>query len=160
MYTEIIEDILRASKMAKKLGIDNILQPGLVKEMIIADLLNHTIILTKHDADAHHPNNPQEKYEYLSCKEGGSGQMDRMFKSPPDKRKRSILRITRNDKIYYAVFYKNDQTKCKEIYEIEPSIMLKEANRQLDACSNDIAHLGFSIKWAKNNGIIVYENKS
>tara|TARA_Y100000034_G_C6711853_1_gene314500 strand:- start:69 stop:551 length:483 start_codon:yes stop_codon:yes gene_type:complete len=158
MYTEIIESIIQASKSARKLGIDNILQPGLVKEMIIADILNHKIILTKHDADAYNPTNPNEKYEYLSCKEDGSGQMDRMFKSPVEKRNKSLQRITRNSKIYYAVFFKNNQTKCKIIYEIEPSVMVIESNRQLDASSNQISHLGFSIKWAKNNGKVVYEN--
>jgi hypothetical protein len=157
-YNNIVEDIIKASESARKIGITNILQPGLVKEMIIADILNHKIILTKHDADAHHPNDPTEKYEYLSCKEGGSGQLDRMFKTPIDKREKSLDRISRNSMIYYAVFYKSNQIKCKVIYKIEPSIMLQEANRQLDASSNDIAHLGFSISWVKKNGTVVYED--
>jgi hypothetical protein len=81
-----------------------------------------------------------------------------MFKTPIEKRKKSLDRITRNSMIYYAVFYKSNQIKCKIIYKIEPLVMLQEANKQLDASSNDIAHLGFSISWAKKNGTVVYED--
>ena len=56
-----------------------------------------------------------EKYEYLSCKEGGSGH-DRMFKEPADKRAESLTRITRNSKFYFAVFYAANQARCKIIY--------------------------------------------
>ena len=64
--------------------------------MIIADPLGHDLITSKRDADACDPNDPTIKYEYLSCKEGGSGQLDRMFKEPPEKRAESLARITRN----------------------------------------------------------------
>lgn len=42
-------------------------------------------------------------------KEGGTGQLDRMFKEPEDRRQESLHRIWRNNKIYYAVFYKNNR---------------------------------------------------
>lgn len=150
---------MRASDLARSLGIANLLQPGLVKEMIIADILGHELIHSKRDADAHAPGNPNEKYEYLSCIEGGSGQIDRMFKEPPEKRTESLNRITRNSKVYFAVFYADIQTRCKVIYEIEPSVMLKEAERQLDGSRNAISHIGFGIRWVRRNGKIVYENQ-
>ena len=90
IYRKIIELILRAAELARTVSIHNILQPGLVKEMIIADILGHELIITKRDADARDPNDPAILYEYLSCKEGGSGQLDRMFKAPPEKRKESL----------------------------------------------------------------------
>jgi len=46
---------VKLQKIAKELGIVNLLQPGLIKEMIIADLLNHEIIIAKRDSDAHTP---------------------------------------------------------------------------------------------------------
>ena len=101
---------MNAADLARSIGISNLLQPGLVKEMIIADLLGHELIHSKRDADAHAPGNPNEKYEYLSCKEGGSGQLDRMFKEPANKRAESLTRITRNSKVYFAVFYASNQT--------------------------------------------------
>jgi hypothetical protein len=121
--------------------------------------LGHELIHTKRNADAHALSNPNVFYEYLSCKEGGSGQLDRMFRSPPDKRVESLARITRNSMIYFAVFYANEQTKCKVIYEIKPDILLMETERQLDRSSNTISHVGFTEAWAKENGKIVYRDK-
>ena len=157
VYRSIVELVLRASDIARTVGISNLLQPGLVKEMIIADILGHELIHSKRDADAHAPGDPDEKYEYLSCKEGGSGQLDRMFRDPPEKREESLRRITRNSKIYLAVFYAENQTRCKIIYELEPDVVLAEANRKLDRSRNSIAHIGFSIRWAADNGKIVFQ---
>ena len=150
VYRRIIELILEASELARSVGISNLLQPGLAKEMIIADILGHELIHSKRDADAHALGNPNERYEYLSCKEGGSGQLDRMFKEPPDKRTESLTRITRNSKIYYAVFYADNQTRCKVIYELEPDAVLEEAERQLDRSRNTISHVGFGIRWVRS----------
>lgn len=155
-YQQIIALIVRAADLARKVGINNLLQPGLVKEMIIADHLGHQLITKKHDADACSKENPNILYEYLSCKEGGSGQFDRMFKEPPERRKRSLQRIRRNHKIYFAVFYKDKQTKVKTIYEIEPRKLVKETERQLNISRNAISHVGFREPWARENGTIVY----
>ena len=160
IYRKIIEFVLKAADLARSIGISNLLQPGLVKEMIIADILEHELIHSKRDADAHAPGNPAEKYEYLSCKEGGSGQLDRMFKEPPGKRAESLSRIRRNRKVYFAVFYEANQTKCKVIYEIEPKTVIEETERQLDRSRNDISHVGFSEEWARKNGRVVYQDKS
>ena len=157
-YRKIIELVLEAAKLARSVGIPNLLQPGLVKEMIIAEHLGHILIKTKRDADAHAPDDPNEKYEYLSCKEGGSGQLDRVFKEPTEKRAESLARITRNTKIFFAVFYENDQTRCKIIYELPVTDVLEETERQLDRSGNKISHVGFSEKWAQEHGKIVYQD--
>ena len=158
VHREIIRLVIQAAELAQSVGIDNLLQPGLVKEMIIADILGHELIRSKRDADAHALGNPDEKYEYLSCKEGGSRQLDRMFKEPPDKRAESLIRITRNAKFYYAVFYSTNQAKCKVIYELDTHTVLAEAERQLDRSRNAISHVGFPIRWARENGQVVYED--
>lgn len=158
VYQQIIDLVIEASRLAQSIGISNLFQPGLIKEMIIADHLGHQIIYSKQDADACSYDNPDEKYEYLSCKEGGSGQLDRMFSRPSDKRAESLSRITRNSKVYFAVFYADNQSKCKVIYELEPDVVLAETNRKLDRSRNAISHVGFSIKWARNNGKVVYED--
>ncbi|HBT75967.1 MAG TPA: hypothetical protein DEB39_03380 [Planctomycetaceae bacterium] len=159
IYHKIIDLVLKAAKLARAVGINNLLQPGLVKEMIIADILGRELITTKRDADAHAIGNPNEKYEYLSCKKGGSGQLDRMFKAPKEKRKESLERITRNHRIYFAIFYEEEQTKCKVIYEILPDVMVAETERQLDRSSNAISHVGFTEAWARENGKIVHQDK-
>lgn len=158
IYRQIIDLVLRASRLAQSIGINNLLQPGLIKEMIIADHLGHRLIHSKRDADACSFDNPNEKYEYLSCKEGGSGQLDRMFSRPPEKRAESLSRITRNFKVYFAVFYADNQARCKVIYELEIDTVLAETNRQLDRSRNAISHVGFPIRWARENGIVVYED--
>ena len=159
IYRKIIELIRRAADLARSVGIPNVLQPGLVKEMIIADILGHTLITTKRNADACDSDNPDILYEYLSCKEGGSGQFDRMFKKPPSKREESLNRIRRNKKIYFAVFYADNQTKVKVIYALDPDVVVTETERQLDRSRNAISHVGFSEAWVKCNGLIVYQDK-
>lgn len=160
VYRKIVALVVKASELARTVGIHNLLQPGLVKEMIIADILGHELITTKRDADARDPKHPEIVYEYLSCKEGGSGQLDRMFKEPEDKRQESLNRIWRNAKIYYAVFYATNQTKAKIIYELEPKAVVEETERQLDRSRNAISHVGFSEKWVRENGKVVYEDSN
>jgi hypothetical protein len=159
LFRKIIELVVKAAELARSVGIPNLLQPGLIKEMIIADTLGHELIPTKRGADAHDPTDPNIKFEYLSCKEGGSGQFDRMFKEPPEKRAESLRRITRNRRIYFAVFYKENQIKLKVIYELDPSVVVKETQRQLDRSHNAISHVGFSEAWARDNGTVVFQHQ-
>jgi hypothetical protein len=157
-HKEIVDLVLRAAEIARTAGIDNILQPGLVKEIIMADILGHNVITSKRGADACDANDPTIQYEYLSCKEGKSGQLDRMYKEPPAKRVESLKRIWRNKKVFLAVFFKTNQTKVKIIYELEPSVVVAETERKLDRSKNTISHVGFSETWAKQNGVVVYED--
>ncbi len=53
---------------------------------------------------------------------------------------------------------KNNQTKVKIIYEIEPLCLIKETERQLDRSRNAISHVGFSESWVRANGNIVYQD--
>lgn len=155
---QIIILIRKAQKLALSIGIPNILQPGLVKEMIIAEILGHNLISSKRDADACDKHDPSVKHEYLSCYESGTGQLDRMFKEPKEKRLESLQRITRNKMIYFAIFYKNDPLKIKNIYAIEPLVLMKETERQLDRSRNTISHVGFSEEWSEKNGNLVYHD--
>jgi hypothetical protein len=56
------------------------------------------------------------------------------------------------------VFFKTNQTKVKIIYELEPSVVVAETERKLDRSKNTISHVGFSETWAKQNGVVVYED--
>lgn len=159
IYRQIIDLVLKAAQLARSVGITNLLQPGLVKEMIIADILGHELIPSKRDADAHEPGKPDVKYEYLTCKEGGTGQLDRMFKEPPEKRAESLFRITRNRKVFFAVFFSDNQTKVKTIYELDPEDVVQETQRQLDLSRNVISHVGFTEDWARRKGKVVYGDR-
>ena len=158
IYRKIIDLVLQAAEIARSVGIANVLQPGLIKEMIIANHLGHELIITKRDADACDPEDSSILYEYLSCKEGGTGQFDRMFKEPEDKHIKSLNRIWRNKKIYFAVFYADEQTRVKIIYELDPEVVVAETERQLNASRNSISHVGFSEAWVCRHSRIVYQD--
>lgn len=153
---ENIEDIVallkQAQDMATKLGYTNLFQPGMAKELIIAAKLGHICHKTKHEADAWDPKDPSKKYEYLSCWEGGTFQLDRMFKYPEDKKERSMSRITRNDSFFCVVFKREAPLEISEIFEIPVPAIVKETERQLAASTNEISHVGFTINWARQNG--------
>ncbi|MBI5384097.1 MAG: hypothetical protein HZA90_05360 [Verrucomicrobia bacterium] len=153
---QIVSYIRKAQEIAAQYGFKNLLQPGLVKELEVADILGHEVHRTKHEPDAYDPANPSRKFEYLSCFAGGTFQLDRMFKSPPDKRAKSLERITRNSAIYCAVFDEESPLDVIVIYEVAVEVILREAERQLDASRNAISHVGFTIKWAEQNGRVVY----
>lgn len=155
---QIVSLLKQAQKIAAELGFLNLFQPGLAKEMITASILNHEVHTTKHEADAWDPTNPDIKYEYLSCWEGGTFQLDRMFKYPEDKKQKSLQRIIRNDCFFCVVFKKESPLDVKTIYKISTQDILQEAERQLHASSNDISHVGFTIKWAREYGEVVYSN--
>lgn len=158
--SQIVHLVKQAFELAKSVGIPNLLQPGLVKEMIIAEILGHEVIVSKRDADARDPDNPNITYEYLTCKEGGSGQLDRMFKHPPEKREQSLQRITRNSKVYLAIFYADNQIKVRSIYEVEPKVLAQEAIKRLERSTNQISHFGISEAWARRNGTLVFRDNS
>lgn len=155
---QIVHHIKLAQAIATNHGYGNLLQPGMVKELIIGDILGHEVHKTKHDADAWDPNDRTRLYEYLTCYESGTFQLDRMFKNPSEKRQRSLERINRCHKFYCAIFAKNEPLTVKEIYEVGIEAILSSTNRQLDNSSNDISHICFTISWVKQNGIKVYPN--
>ena len=157
---QIIAYVRQAQEIAAQHGFKNLLQPGLVKELVVADILGHEVHRTKHEPDAFDPANPSRKFEYLSCFEGGTFQLDRMFKSPADKRLKSLERIKRNAAIYCAVFDEGSPLDVLVIYEVPVEAMLREAERQLDASRNEISHVGFTIKWAQQNGNVVHTKQA
>ena len=50
--SQIVGYIKKAQEIAAQHGYKNLLQPGLVKELIIGDILGHQVHRTKHEADA------------------------------------------------------------------------------------------------------------
>jgi len=154
----IIRLAKRLSSLSSKIGIPNIFQPGLIREIIIADILDHTILPGKRGPDAMSmtPTGKPRYYEYLTCLEGGSGQIDRVFRKG-SKRRRSLNRILRNKWIYLAIFDKNDNLKCVKIYRLSPKRVVRHIKRQLIHSRNEISHVTVTEKWAKRRGKIVWK---
>ena len=151
--SEIINLLKKAQKLATSIGINNILQPGVIKELIIAEILGHTLIPQKDLPDA--KDNQNHYYEYLSSinrknvktNKGSSFQIDRLTKS-------NLKRIIRNSGFYFAFF--EDHLTVEEIYRLETADVLKEVKRQLRLCKNKIGHINFLTKWVKMTGKRIY----
>ena len=156
---KIISLFKEAQQIASEYGWNNIAQPGLVKEMIIADILGHQVHKTKHDPDAFEYNNPDIRCEYLTCNNKGSFQIDRFFKHPPEKKAKSMERITRNSKIYCVVFDSKSTLDVVKIIDVDINIFIDEVERQLESSSNDISHIGVPISWAEKNGKTIFKKE-
>jgi len=126
----------------------DVLTPGFLKEWVISEILGHKCHKTKHGPDATSLDN-NEIYEYLSCKEGGSFQLDRIHEN-------NLHRITRNDKFFFASFNKSSGLECVKIWKCDMSVVLKEAKIKISTMSKSSNHIGFSETWVKNNCEIVY----
>jgi hypothetical protein len=149
----ILWNLLEAQKIARtKLNINNILQPGIVKELMMARILGHRLVRKKRDPDA--VDAESNYYEYLCSvirktkdNRGSSFQIDRVTL-------RNLNRITRNKCFYFGFF--RDHLNIEEIWRVETSTVLKEVTRQLKSCKNPIAHVNFLTRWVHSVGKRVY----
>ena len=150
----LIELLQHAQHIAlEKHGISNILQPGVVKELMMAEVLGHELVPQKDSADA--KDQQGNTFEYLASikrigvktNRGCSFQMDRMTRE-------NLHRVTRNSAFYFGVF--SNHLTLTEIWRVEIPVMLAEVERQLDRCKNNIAHVNFLLRWLETNGERVY----
>lgn len=142
---DIVAHIRAAQELATELGIPNILQPGLVKELILAEALGHTPITSKASADAR--DEQGHLYEYLcSLSKSNNFQIDRVTQGNRE-------RITRNEAFYFAFF--GDSITLGEVYRVETSVVVREAERQLTRSRNKISHLNLTGAWVRRNGVRV-----
>ncbi len=136
-----------AQALASALGVKNLFQPGIAKEMVIADVLGHVLIPAKREADA--KDEDGNVYEYLSALRGGTFQIDRLYEA-------NLYRITRNAAIFCATFSPDEALRIEEIHRVETDTFLREARRQLKASKNAISHVGVSAAWVRKNGTRVF----
>jgi hypothetical protein len=136
-----------------KLGFEqDLLTPGFLKEVIIGGHLGHHVHRTKHGPDAYSDDSEDaECYEYLSCKQGGTFQLDRIHED-------NLYRITRNDAFFFALFSKENALEAVQIYRIETDVVLAEAKRKIANMSASSKHIGYGLKWTKANGTLVWPN--
>lgn len=155
MSTSELFDLLKeAQRIAlKKHGVRNILQPGIIKELMMAEILGHDLIPQKDSADA--KDKTGNTYEYLASirrvdvmtNKGCSFQMDRITRN-------NLHRVTRNNAFYFGIF--KDHLEVEEIWKVESPVVLSEVKLQLKKCRNDIAHINFLLRWLEENGAKVF----
>jgi len=127
----------------------DLLTPGFIKEWLVSDILGHKCHKTKHGADATSMDGT-EKYEYLSCKEGGTFQLDRIHEG-------NLHRIERNDAFFFALFDKDNGLECLKIWKGPTSAVLMECRDKFRTMSQSSNHIGISRKWVINHCELVYE---
>ena len=148
---EFFSLVSRLNELKNEMGFEqDLLTPGFIKEVIIASKLNHYVHRTKHGPDAYSDSSESVSYEYLTCKKGGSFQLDRIHEG-------NLHRIERNDKFYFSSFNK-DGISLEEVYEVETDKVLTEGKVKIKNMSPTSKHIGFSLTWVKNNGKLVYES--
>lgn len=155
MTTHNLFELLKtAQQLARdKYHVTNILQPGVIKELMMAEILGHELIPSKGAADA--KDKQGGTYEYLASikrinvatNRGCSFQLDRVTSN-------NLRRVTRNKAFYFGIFL--NHLEIDEIWRVEIPVVLEEVKRQLANCKNDIAHVNFLLKWLQNNGKRVY----
>ena len=160
--SEIVSLAEKLQELCSELGF-NAFQPGAIKELKTATILGHDWIRSKAQADAC-SDGGKLLYEYLSAAEGGSGQIDRVFRDGPGKNRekhlKSMRRISRNE-AFFLVYTDKDPTRPLDIlriYRVPTSEIEKEAVRKLSVSKNDISHLGFDENFAKAHGKLVFGN--
>ena len=144
---ELLVETLNDFKNEKGFEQD-LLTPGFLKEWQVSELLGHICHKTKHGADATNQEGT-ENYEYLSCKDGGSFQLDRIHKG-------NLHRIERNTKFFFALYDKENGLKCSKIWEVDATVVLAEAKVKIAKMKESSNHIGFSKDWVETNGIVVY----
>ena len=127
----------------------DLLTPGFIKEWMVSEILDHNCHKTKHGADAYSKDG-LEKYEYLSCKEGGSFQLDRIHED-------NLHRVERNNSFFFAQFDKEDGITCREIWSATTEIFLAEVKEKISLSRKESSkHVSISYKWVTENGTRVY----
>lgn len=152
----IVTSLMKAQKVAvssKEIGIKNISQPGIVKEVIMASQLKHRLHATKKEHDAEDFNDPLKRYEYLSCLEGMSFQFDRVNIENLKKRV-----LSRNTKIYCGVFDNSNPLQLIRVYEVNPKSLWKIFSAKYEKSKSSSRHVAITEKEIKemNNKKLVF----
>lgn len=147
---KLLDFINSAQKLGMDIGIKNILQPGIVRELLIANILNHEVIPQKADADA--KDKEGNLYEYLSSlNKSNNFQIDRITEN-------NLHRIERNKSIICAFF--DSPLEITEMFEVDARLVLQEVKRQISASKNSISHVNLPGNWIRKNGTKVFSIKN
>lgn len=111
-----------AQEYDRKVGINDLSKIGIVRELMMSNILGHYLIEGKHIHDAE--DEEGNKIEYLSKKDNNNSYcFDCMFSRPQEFKDKSLERITRNDRIYCASF---SGIICTEIYCVDDVNVIKD----------------------------------
>lgn len=147
--------IVEAVKVFQKYGQSNPLQPGFLKEFVMAQILGHEVVIDKHLADGVLGDN---FFEYLTCSSGAKTQtfaFDGMKNGDDDSMYKSLSRISRNKEVIFAVF---NGLIPVEMYKVNSSVVYDFVKCNLIGRKNSKNNehtVNISLKWVKENCEVV-----
>lgn len=157
---EILIHLSAASTLAKdEYGIENILQPGVLKEMVLADILGHRINPVKHQCDAFDQEGNQVEYLTSLVRTSGTNQgCSFQFSSIHEG---NMYRVERNTHVYFGVFL--NLLEVSEIWKASSSDVAIEVRRQLCAKprvrDTKVNHASLKLEWVRLKGERVWSSQ-
>ena len=136
---EIVDSLIHAQDLTKQFGIDNISQPGIIKEIITAHVLKHRLHPSKKDHDAEDFDDSTIKYEYLSCLQGKSFQFDRVDDVNMIKRIKE-----RNAAVFCSVFSKQNPLVLLRPYQVDPETLFNILRTKYKCSTSTSRHVGIT----------------
>jgi len=134
-------------------GQHNPLQPGFIKEVVLAQLLKHDVVLDKHLPDAA---KEDKVYEYLSCMITAitpTFAFDGLKTTNEEEMNRSLKRISRNDGIFFAVYEGLDviEVYYSDTYVIHDRVRDNLLGRIAKKSKNNEHTVNITLKWVRDN---------
>lgn len=126
-------------------GVKDITLKGRVREILIAEILNHVIIIESMQPDA--KDSEGHLYEYLSSLEG-KFQMTHMTEAGCENK------VLRNKAIFCAQF--SDPVTISEIWEVDPKVYMKKMEGRRPWKKDIQNNFTVTLDWVKSNGNKVY----
>jgi len=152
---QAIKQIVEAVKVFQKHGQSNPLQSGFLKEFVMAQILNHEVVIDKHLADGIFGD---DFFEYLTCSSSAKTQtfaFDGMKNGDDESMNKSLSRISRNKEVIFTVF---DGLIPLEMYKVNSSLVhdfVKDNLIRRKTSKNNEHTVNISLKWVKQNCEVV-----
>jgi hypothetical protein len=143
--------IKEACKILQSEGQPNPLQPGFLKELAIAEIFEHDVVIDKHQADGVLGD---DYFEYLTCSAHAKSKcfaFDGMKNGDDDSMNKSLSRISRNKDIIFAIF---DGLVPTHIYKCGSSLVYDFVKRNLirrKISKNNEHTVNIPLNWVKLN---------
>lgn len=140
-----VQSLRTAQEIAKRShGVDDITLKGRIREILIAEILGHKIIVDSMLSDAR---DSKGDYEYLTSLEGNF-QMTHMTEE------NSHNKVFRNEAIYCAQF--EDPVTISEIWKIDPKVYMKKMKKRRPWPKDTQNNFTITLDWVKKVGTKVY----
>ena len=147
--SEFIHNLRSAQRVADvQYGVSDITLKGRIREIMMAEILDHSIIVNSKKADARDKNG--NEYEYLTSLQGNF-QMTHMTEENSENK------VLRNKAIHCAQF--ENPVTISEIWEISTQVYLEKMKKRRPWPTDRQNNFTVTLGWVKDNGKCIYQNE-